>query len=199
MDGVGNNAPDDEGIVLIHANRAVGAIMRNEPCALGRRVCAELFDREFAVDICGYEIAVRSLQRAVDDDEVSAEDSRVLHAVAFDTGVASRFRMTNEFTGDVDALCKRIVIIDEGKKIYDNDIEHLKSYFGSYRTLRIRHADDTWEERVIDESKEDVMEVILRKQKEQKIKDIQLQEISTEEVIKKIYENSAAAKENKEA
>ena len=66
-------------------------------------------------------------------------------------------------------------------------------YFGSYRTLRMRLSDDTWEERVIDESKEDVMQVIMAKQKEQKIKDIQLQEISTEEVIKKIYEGSAAA------
>ena len=96
--------------------------------------------------------------------------------------------LTTHDMGDVDALCKRIVIIDEGKKIYDNDIDHLKTYFGSYRTLRMRLSDDTWEERVIDETKEDVMQVILQKQKEQKIKDIQLQEISTEEVIKKIYE-----------
>ena len=44
------------------------------------------------------------------------------------------------------------------------------------------------------ESKEDVMQVILAKQKEHKIKDIQLQEISTEEVIKKIYEGSSASK-----
>ena len=58
----------------------------------------------------------------------------------------------------------------------------------------MRLSDDTWEERIIDESKEDVMEVIMKKQKEHKIKDIQLQEISTEEVIKKIYEGSAAAK-----
>ena len=101
--------------------------------------------------------------------------------------------LTTHDMGDVDALCRRIVIIDEGRKIYDNDIEHLKSYFGSYRTLRMRLSDDTWEERVIDESKEDVMQVIMAKQKEQKIKDIQLQEISTEEVIKKIYEGSAAA------
>ena len=102
--------------------------------------------------------------------------------------------LTTHDMGDVDALCKRIVIIDEGKKIYDNDIEHLKSYFGSYRTLRMRLSDDTWEERVIDESKEDVMDIIMKKQKECKIKDIQLQEISTEEVIKKIYEGSSTAK-----
>ncbi|MBQ4217893.1 MAG: ATP-binding cassette domain-containing protein, partial [Clostridiales bacterium] len=39
--------------------------------------------------------------------------------------------LTTHDMGDVDALCRRIVIIDEGTKIYDNDIEHLKTYFGS--------------------------------------------------------------------
>ena len=101
--------------------------------------------------------------------------------------------LTTHDMGDVDALCKRIVIIDKGMKIYDNDIDHLKTYFGSYRTLRMRLSDDTWEERVIDETKEDVMDVIMKKQKECKIKDIQLQEISTEEVIKKIYGGEEAS------
>lgn len=102
--------------------------------------------------------------------------------------------LTTHDMGDVDALCRRIVIIDQGKKIYDNDIDHLKSYFGSYRTLRMRLGDDTWEEQVIDESTTDVMEVIMKTQREKKVKDIQLQEISTEEVIKKIYEGQKGAK-----
>ena len=100
--------------------------------------------------------------------------------------------LTTHDMGDVDALCKRIIIIDEGKKIYDNDIEHLKSYFGSYRTLRVRLDNkDTWEETIIDEKKTDVMTVITDYQKTHKVKDIQLQEISTEEVIKKIYEGGS--------
>ena len=99
--------------------------------------------------------------------------------------------LTTHDMGDVDALCRRIVIIDHGQKIYDNDIDHLKGYFGSYRTLHMRLEDDTWEEMLIDESKTDVMEVIMTKQKEKRIKDIRLQEISTEEIIKKIYEGEA--------
>ena len=100
--------------------------------------------------------------------------------------------LTTHDMGDVDALCKRIIIIDEGRKIYDNDIEHLKSYFGSYRTLRVRLDNkDTWEETIIDEKKTDVMTVITEYQKTHKVKDIQLQEISTEEVIKKIYEGGS--------
>ena len=93
--------------------------------------------------------------------------------------------------GDVDALCQRIVIIDHGKMIYDNDMEHLKTFFGSYRTLKLRLPGDVWEERLIDESKTDVMGVISEYQKKGKILDIKLEEISTEEVIKKIYEGGS--------
>lgn len=99
--------------------------------------------------------------------------------------------LTTHDMGDVDALCRRIVIIDKGTKIYDNDIEHLKNYFGSYRTLKIKRSDDTWEETLIDEKTTDVMDVIMEKQKTMKIKDVKIDEISTEEVIKKIYEGGA--------
>jgi ABC-2 type transport system ATP-binding protein len=57
--------------------------------------------------------------------------------------------------------------------------------------LKLKLSDDTWEEYLIDEKTTDVMDVIMEKQKEKKIKDVKIDEISTEEVIKKIYEGSA--------
>lgn len=99
--------------------------------------------------------------------------------------------LTTHDMGDVDALCERIVIIDHGKMIYDNDMEHLKTYYGSYRTLKLRLPGDVWEEEQIDESETDVMSVISEYQKKGNILDIKLEEIATEEVIKKIYEGVA--------
>ncbi|MGN0621577.1 MAG: ATP-binding cassette domain-containing protein [Porcipelethomonas sp.] len=117
--------------------------------------------------------------------------------------------LTTHDMGDVDALCERIVIIDKGKMLYDNDIEHLKNFFGSYRTLKIRidgdlkqqaekiqnelsgfsvSADDEWISILVDEEKSKVMEVLSQLQQFYEIRDMQLEEISTEEVIKKIYE-----------
>lgn len=117
--------------------------------------------------------------------------------------------LTTHDMGDVDALCRRIVIIDKGKMLYDNDIEHLKGFFGSYRTLKLRidgnlkqqtaviqnelpdfsvSADEDWISILVDEEKAKVMEVLNRLQESCKIRDMQLEEISTEEVIKKIYE-----------
>lgn len=119
--------------------------------------------------------------------------------------------LTTHDMGDVDALCQRIVIIDKGKMLYDNDIEHLKSFFGSYRTLKIRpdgdiqahfkavekelkdyavsvSANDEWISLLVNEEKSKIMDVLNTVQKSRNIRDMKLEEISTEEVIKKIYE-----------
>lgn len=117
--------------------------------------------------------------------------------------------LTTHDMGDVDALCRRIVIIDKGKMLYDNDIEHLKGFFGSYRTLKIRvdgdlqtqaeeiqnalpdcavSADEDWISVLVNEEKAKVIDVLAQLQKSHRIRDMQLEEISTEAVIKKIYE-----------
>ena len=119
--------------------------------------------------------------------------------------------LTTHDMGDVDALCKRIVIIDKGKMLYDNDIEHLKGFFGSYRTLKIRPNGDIekqsdalkkelenysvsvstgndWISILVNEEKNKVMNILNAIQKMHEIRDMKLEEISTEEVIKKIYE-----------
>ena len=117
--------------------------------------------------------------------------------------------LTTHDMGDVDALCERIVIIDKGKMLYDNDIEHLKGFFGSYRTLKIRpdgtpeskvdevkktvsefkvSADDEWISILVDEDKAKVVDVLNRLQESINVRDMQLDEIATEDVIKKIYE-----------
>ena len=53
--------------------------------------------------------------------------------------------LTTHDIGDVEALCKRAVIIDNGKLVYDNDFAQLKNKFGKYRTLKLakcRHEED---------------------------------------------------------
>ncbi len=117
--------------------------------------------------------------------------------------------LTTHDMGDVDALCRRIVIIDSGKMLYDNDIGHLKGFFGSYRTLKIRvdgdpskdveavrkklsglpvSTDDEWISILVDEEKTTVMDVLDKLRNTFNIRDMRLEEISTEDVIKKIYE-----------
>lgn len=133
--------------------------------------------------------------------------------------------LTTHDMGDVDALCERIVIIDKGTMLYDNDINHLKSFFGAYRTLKIKidkHAeelsqdirdkekeqienllkegfeaadftvgqDEDFYSILIDESQVHLMKVLQDLQEKIKIYDVLLEEISTESVIRKIYEDA---------
>lgn len=132
--------------------------------------------------------------------------------------------LTTHDMGDVDALCKRIVIIDKGVMLYDNSIENLKSFFGAYRTMRLRFTkdaehlteealkeqanllaselkekypdvpslsvsvDDDWIDVLLNEDDIPLMQVMNHIQQNRRIYDVQLKEISTESVIKKIYD-----------
>ncbi len=125
--------------------------------------------------------------------------------------------LTTHDMGDVDALCERIVIIDKGSVLYNNDIGHLTELFGAYRTLslslfkNIDSADkDIMEKRadsirdilgnmqvtcnenlieiLVDESRNKVMDVLNKIQEKYSIYDMHTKEISTESVIRKIYE-----------
>lgn len=136
--------------------------------------------------------------------------------------------LTTHDMGDVDALCKRIVIIDKGTMLYDNNIDNLKSFFGAYRTLKLRFskeaaeftkerlettvyqlneylirtfphgkslvvtASEEWVDVLINEDEIETMEVLNAVQKFKKICDVKLEDISTESVIKKIYEGGVA-------
>ena len=132
--------------------------------------------------------------------------------------------LTTHDMGDVDALCRRIVIIDKGTMLYDNSIENLRSFFGAYRTMRLRFTknaseltkeylntqaeeltkdlkekypqvsslvvstEDDWIDVLLNEEEIPLMKVMNHIQETRRIYDVQLQEISTESVIKKIYE-----------
>jgi len=132
--------------------------------------------------------------------------------------------LTTHDMGDVDALCKRIIIIDKGTLLYDNDIEHLKRFFGAYRTVRVRlgreaeelkeenlnriareleeqfrakwpHAEsltvrpnESWIDVLVNEEEIAVMKIVGAIQERHRIYDMKLEEISTESVIRKIYE-----------
>ena len=133
--------------------------------------------------------------------------------------------LTTHDMGDVEALCKRIMIIDHGKQIYDDSITNLKQFFGSYRTLRIQPAgyDDISPEKVemwtkellvlcpqaqnvvmsssecnlnllVPEDEVALITVLAAMQEIVHVKDMGIEEISTESVLRKIYEGEADKK-----
>ena len=45
--------------------------------------------------------------------------------------------LTTHDIGDIEELCSRIIIIDEGHKIYDGDLRHLRDTYGTHRIVRM--------------------------------------------------------------
>lgn len=54
----------------------------------------------------------------------------------------STIMLTSHDIADIEKLCKRIILIDKGKIVYDGAIEKFNKIFGSYRTLRLK-TDET--------------------------------------------------------
>ena len=124
--------------------------------------------------------------------------------------------LTTHDIGDVDALCKRIIIIDKGAMLYDNSAENLKGFFGDYRTLKLKTNDghtvesiteklaerfpdapsiavtsgEEWLSVLSRENEAPIMEILPFMQSFTSIADIKIEEINTEDIIKKIYEGS---------
>ena len=115
--------------------------------------------------------------------------------------------LTTHDMEDIENLCNRIIIIDEGSVIYDGDLAHIKNKFGDLRTVTvelrenlsgIEEFDDfngnvnyELQERnltitfdALKVSFEKVMNHILQ---HVKMKDMKIKEISIEEVVKEIY------------
>jgi ABC-2 type transport system ATP-binding protein len=123
--------------------------------------------------------------------------------------------LTTHDVGDVEALCRRIIMIDKGRVIYDGATENFNRLFGSFRTLRLlcregegdrmrellpeakrafdvtsidlSQADTHWYDITIDQEKTNLSDILSWALNTLPVKDVKINEISTESVIEKVY------------
>ena len=122
--------------------------------------------------------------------------------------------LTTHDIGDIEELCSRIIIIDEGKKIYDGSLAELKDSYGTTRTVSMevkRKKDITNldlarklgvsenecessyddERKVLtvrfDKHKVQVPQVLNAVMEVTEVSDIQIQETQLSEIVKAIY------------
>jgi len=111
--------------------------------------------------------------------------------------------LTTHDLADVERICPRIVLIDEGKIIYDGEVERIKSEYGTHRTLVVELCDGerdvhvsgaTFESRVgnsvrmqFDRNEISADQLIRRVADSYCINDVTLQEPDLESIIKRIY------------
>lgn len=120
---------------------------------------------------------------------------------------------THDLT-DIEALCERVVMLDEGKVIYDGALQSLKENWGEGKELHFQFLEKVdiaslyavtngllvkweWDAKALvftaitEDIDEIISQVIGRVAAAFKIKDVKIIETSTEEIIRKIYEKGS--------
>jgi ABC-2 type transport system ATP-binding protein len=120
---------------------------------------------------------------------------------------------THDLT-DIEALCERVVMLDEGKVIYDGALQSLKENWGEGKELHFQFLEKVdiaslyevtsgllvkwdWDAKaqvftaITEDLDEIISQVIGRVAQAFKIKDVKIIETSTEEIIRKIYEKGS--------
>ena len=123
---------------------------------------------------------------------------------------------THDLT-DIEALCERVVMLDEGKIIYDGELNQLKENWGDQKEVVFQFLDDTslsalsdltknqniswsFDEKkqtysAITEADEEVISQLITKVVASfKVKDMKIEETTTEEIIRNIYEKGAVTR-----
>jgi ABC-2 type transport system ATP-binding protein len=124
--------------------------------------------------------------------------------------------LTTHDIGDIEELCSRIIIIDDGKKIYDGSLEELKDTYGTHRKVvlevkNIKELESTRFNEVFqvtndaytvtlddktstmtvsfDKNHMSVSDVIEKVMKLTEVKDIKIYETELADIVKNIYNN----------
>lgn len=122
--------------------------------------------------------------------------------------------LTTHDIGDIEELCSRIIIIDDGRKIYDGSLSDLKEQYGTMRkvSMEVRNVEevsslnlaerlsvpentyrinvDSEQSSVVvsfDKNKLQVSDIIAQFMEKTDVRDIKIQETELSEIVKEIY------------
>lgn len=110
---------------------------------------------------------------------------------------------------DIESVCNRLIIIDEGKKIYDGGVEDIKNNYGTIRTVEVEFEEEAQIEGIsnveiseiegknklnkrfiFDSSRVPMNNFITELLRKYNIKDVSIKEPDIDEIIRGIYEGS---------
>ena len=97
---------------------------------------------------------------------------------------------------DIEKVCERLIIIDEGKKIYDGKVDEIKTMYSHTKTIEILLEDGTKEVQTFDINKTPMHEVMEQLFSNRHIKDISICEPEIDGIIRDIYEGRVCLREN---
>jgi ABC-2 type transport system ATP-binding protein len=129
--------------------------------------------------------------------------------------------LTTHDLGDVEALCRRLIIIDKGKILYDGNIKKVNALFGAYRTIKLQidefdqstlatlrqkltghfgpgsgitvaSTEESWTDVTIDQARTPLSEVLNFIMTSFQVSHVRIVEISMESVVRRVYDGALA-------
>lgn len=117
--------------------------------------------------------------------------------------------LTTHDIGDIEELCSRIIIIDEGKKIYDGGLEELKNTYGRKckismeikqpaiaKNLSLDNCETSFNKETnvlqvtFDKQETQAGDIISSVMKKTEVSDIKIEETELAEIVKEIYQHN---------
>lgn len=110
--------------------------------------------------------------------------------------------LTSHYMGDVEKLCKRVIIINQGKIIYDGLLSKIAQKFTKHKVLNLVFEDEvpkptlakfgkviTWDKSFakIEVARNQIVETTQKLLQDHPVADISIEEPSIEEIIRKIF------------
>ena len=89
---------------------------------------------------------------------------------------------------DIEKVCERLIIIDEGKKIYDGKVEDIKTMYAHTKTVELLLEDGTKEKLAFDTKETPMNEMMDLLFLNRQIRDISICEPEIDGIIRDIYE-----------
>lgn len=89
---------------------------------------------------------------------------------------------------DIEKVCDRLIIIDQGKKVYDGTIAEIKNKYSNIKNIEVMYEDGSKEMKTFDINEVPLNQVMEKLFTEEGIKDISICEPEIDGIIRDIYE-----------
>ncbi|MBS1720779.1 MAG: ATP-binding cassette domain-containing protein [Armatimonadetes bacterium] len=116
----------------------------------------------------------------------------------------STILLTSHYMQDVEELCDRVIIIDQGKKVFDGRLQTLKDDYSDSRRLTLSFSesvDQDWsaygrvvesspEQVVLEIPRQDAAQIVGKALQELPVADVSIQDIDVEDVVRRLFSGS---------
>lgn len=98
--------------------------------------------------------------------------------------------LTSHDTGDIESICSRVLLINNGRLMMDSSVDELKHTFNRYKHISIQYANGEYERIQVDLQKERLESALENLLKKGNFSDLSIEDQTLEETISILYQKT---------